>query len=155
MLEVGAAAPDFTLEAHTGEQVTLSQLRGQIVVLFFYPKDNTPGCTKESCSFRDLKSEFSQAGALVYGISRDSLDSHNKFVDKFQLNMPLLSDANEEVCKLYGVLKEKNMYGRKSIGIERTTFVIAADGTVAKIYPKVKVDGHAEKVLEFVKTMGV
>lgn len=151
MLEVGQTAPDFTLSAHTGETVTLSELKGKVVVLFFYPKDNTPGCTKESCSFRDLNHEFSDAGAQVYGISRDSLSSHNKFADKYDLNMPLLSDESEEVCTAYGVLKEKNMYGKKVFGIERTTFVVDKDGKIAKIYPKVKVDGHADAVLEFVR----
>ncbi|QQE80375.1 thioredoxin-dependent thiol peroxidase [Alicyclobacillus sp. SO9] len=153
MLEVGQAAPDFTLEAHTGESVSLKDLRGKKVVLFFYPKDNTPGCTKESCAFRDLYDDFAQVDTAVYGISRDSIKSHNNFAAKYNLSMPLLSDASEEVCNAYGVLKEKNMYGKKVFGIERTSFVIDRDGNIAKIYPKVKVDGHAESVLDYVKTL--
>lgn len=155
MLEVGQMAPDFTLTAHTGENVILSELRGNTVVLFFYPKDNTPGCTRESCAFRDLNQEFGELGVHVYGISRDSLASHNKFADKYNLNMPLLSDSDEKVVTAYGVLKEKTNYGRTSIGIERTTVVIDKNGVIAKIFPKVKVDGHADKVLEFVKSMDV
>jgi peroxiredoxin Q/BCP len=153
-LEVGQVAPDFTLPAHTGEQVRLSELKGKIVVLFFYPKDSTPGCTREACSFRDLAGEFTRAGAAVYGISRDSLKSHERFAERNQLTMPLLSDPDGKVCTEYGVLKEKLMFGKKVFGIERTTVVIDEQGRIAKVYPKVKVAGHAEEVLAFVRTMG-
>jgi thioredoxin-dependent peroxiredoxin len=152
-LVVGQAAPDFSLPAQTGETVSLKDCRGKIVVLFFYPKDNTPGCTKEACSFRDLSKEFADAGAVVYGVSKDSLQSHDKFARKYELTMPLLADTNGEVCRAYGVLKEKSMFGKKVFGIERTTFVIDRDGNIAKIYPKVKVEGHAEAVLAFVQSL--
>ncbi|WP_067932050.1 thioredoxin-dependent thiol peroxidase [Alicyclobacillus kakegawensis] len=154
-VQVGDVAPDFTLPSHTGESVTLSNLRGKKVVLFFYPKDQTPGCTQEACSFRDLATEFAAAGAAVYGISRDSLRSHERFAEKHALPMPLLSDADGAVCAAYGVLKEKHMFGKKVFGIERTTFVIDSDGRIAKVYPKVKVDGHADEVLAFVRELGV
>ncbi|MCL6631570.1 MAG: thioredoxin-dependent thiol peroxidase [Alicyclobacillus herbarius] len=152
-LQVGDMAPDFTLPAHTGEEVTLSKLRGQKVVLFFYPKDQTPGCTQEACSFRDLAAEFAKVGAKVYGISRDSLRSHERFAAKHGLPMPLLSDEDGRVCTAYGVLKDKQMFGKKVFGIERTTVVIDEEGRIAKVYPKVKVDGHAEEVLAFVRQL--
>jgi peroxiredoxin Q/BCP len=152
-LEVGQAAPSFSAETQTGARVSLADARGKKLVLFFYPRDNTPGCTKESQSFRDLYQDFAEADALVYGVSRDSVASHEKFAHKYDLNMPLLADTNSEICEAYDVLKEKNMYGKISVGIVRTTFVIDRDGKIAKIYPKVKVEGHAEDVLEFVRSM--
>lgn len=152
-LEVGQVAPDFTGQTHAADTVSLSALRGKVVVLFFYPKDDTPGCTKEACSFRDLSSEFTEAGAVVYGVSRDSVESHEKFARKYDLNIPLIADRDGRICEAYGVLKEKNMYGRVSIGIERTTFVIDREGKIAKIYPKVSVDGHADEVLETVRSL--
>jgi thioredoxin-dependent peroxiredoxin len=152
-LEAGQAAPDFTLSSHTGETVSLSDLRGKKVVLFFYPKDNTSGCTKEACAFRDLYQEFLEAGAAVYGISRDTVSSHEKFAANYNLNMPLLADKGGVICDMYGVLYDKTMYGKPVRGLERSTFVIDEQGQIAKIYRKVKVDGHAEEVLDFVRSM--
>ncbi|GGI97593.1 putative peroxiredoxin bcp [Alicyclobacillus cellulosilyticus] len=152
-LTVGQPAPDFTLPAHDGTTVSLHDQRGHVVVLFFYPKDDTPGCTRENCAFRDLYPEFERLGARVFGVSRDSLSSHQKFAAKYGLKAPLLSDEDGSVCAAYGVLKEKNMYGKTSVGIERTTVVIDAEGRVAQVWPKVKVDGHAEAVLAFVRSL--
>lgn len=152
-LEVGDIAPDFRAHTHLGNEVTLSSLHGTPVVLFFYPKDDTPGCTKEACAFRDLAHEFKAAGAQVFGISRDSLNSHEKFATKYELTMPLLSDEDEAICRAYDVLKEKNMYGKKSIGVERSTFIIDSEGKVAKVYRKVNVDGHVEEVLAAVQNL--
>ncbi|MCR8825651.1 peroxiredoxin [Pseudosulfitobacter koreensis] len=153
MIEVASPAPDFTLPQTEGPDVTLSALRGAPVVLFFYPKDNTPGCTKESIAFSEHMQAFADAGAQVYGISKDSLKKHANFTAKHDLTVPLLSDENGTVCEDYGVWKEKQMYGKTFLGIERTTVLIAADGTIARIWPKVKVPGHAEEVLEAVKAL--
>lgn len=153
MLEEGQKAPDFTVATDQDERLRLSSLLGQAVVLYFYPKDDTPGCTKESCGFRDLNADFSAAGATILGVSPDSVASHQKFRDKFSLNFPLLADADKEVVQLYGVWKEKNMYGRKYMGVERTTFVIDSEGTIRRIFPKVKVDQHPEAVLDAVKAL--
>ncbi|MBX5436017.1 MAG: thioredoxin-dependent thiol peroxidase [Alicyclobacillaceae bacterium] len=152
-LAVGQQAPDFTLPTHSGAEVSLSDLRGKVVVLYFYPKDDTPGCTREACSFRDLRAEFAAAGAEIYGVSRDSVESHAKFADKYDLTFPLLADVDGSVCRAYGVLKEKTMFGKTSLGIERTTFVIDREGKIAKIFPKVKVDGHADQVLKVVRAL--
>lgn len=152
-LEVGQAAPPFALPDQSGREVTLESLRGKVVVLYFYPKDDTPGCTKEACSFRDLNSELRDEGAVVYGISRDSVGSHEKFAQKYELNFPLLADENSEVCEAYGVIQDKNMYGKVSRGIVRTTFIIDREGKIAKTYAKVKVDGHADAVLETVRSL--
>ena len=146
-LKEGTKAPDFVAQTDAGEEVKLSDLRGQVVVLYFYPKDDTPGCTKEACAFRDMKARFEEAGAVIFGVSRDDVKSHAKFRDKHGLNFPLVSDPEGEICQAYDVLKEKNMYGRTSIGIERTTYVIDRDGVIAAVFPKVKVDGHADEVL--------
>ncbi|OFW78688.1 MAG: alkyl hydroperoxide reductase [Alicyclobacillus sp. RIFOXYA1_FULL_53_8] len=154
-LSVGQIAPDFTLPSQDGELVHLAEHRGQVVVLFFYPKDDTPGCTKEACSFRDLAPEFARAGTAVYGISRDSIQSHQKFVRKYELTMPLLADVDSVVCEAYDVLKEKNNYGKVSVGVERTTYIIDALGHVARVFPKVKVDGHAQAVLHEVHLLTV
>ena len=151
MLALNDTAPDFTLPQTDGSDVTLSDLRGGPVVLFFYPKDDTPGCTKESIAFSEHLQAFADAGAKVFGISKDSVAKHGKFTAKHDLAVPLLSDENGTVCEDYGVWKEKNMYGKTYMGIERTTVLIGADGTVAQIWPKVKVPGHAEKVLEAVQ----
>ncbi|WP_298836340.1 thioredoxin-dependent thiol peroxidase [uncultured Roseobacter sp.] len=153
MPEISQTAPDFTLPATGGEEVTLSALRGQPVVLFFYPRDDTPGCTKESIAFSESREDFEAAGAKVFGVSKDSLASHEKFAAKRDLTIPLLSDENGTVCEDYGVWKEKNMYGKKYMGIERTTYLIAADGTVAQVWNKVKVPGHAEAVLDAVRAL--
>lgn len=153
MLEAGQAAPGFELQTQTGEPVSLESFRGRTVVLYFYPKDDTPGCTTEACAFRDLTKDFEEAGAVVLGVSRDTVKSHEKFVNKYGLSFPLLADETSEVCEAYGVLQEKNMYGKKSIGIVRSTFIIDKSGLIAKVYPKVKVEGHAEEVLDVVKSL--
>ncbi|WP_299830494.1 peroxiredoxin [uncultured Roseobacter sp.] len=153
MPEISQPAPDFTLPSTDGGDVTLSALQGQPVVLFFYPRDNTPGCTKESIGFSESKSAFEAAGAKVFGISKDSMASHDKFVAKKELTVPLLSDEHGSACEDYGVWKEKSMYGKKFLGIERSTFLIAADGTIARIWPKVKVPGHVDEVLQAVQAL--
>lgn len=153
MIEIGQPAPDFTLPDQQGKEVTLSELRGAPVVLYFYPKDDTPGCTKEACAFRDARADYEQAGAHVIGVSPDSPTSHQKFVDKYDLPFTLVSDADRQVCELYGVWQEKNMYGKKSMGVVRSTFVIDSKGIVRKAFSKVKVDGHSDKVLEAIQAL--
>ncbi|MHB1286660.1 MAG: peroxiredoxin [Leptospirales bacterium] len=147
-LKMGDKAPDFSAEVVGYERspVRLSELKGKKVVLYFYPKDDTPGCTREACDFRDRFSELTKAGVLVLGVSRDSVESHRKFQQKYGLTFPLLSDPDGSLSTSYGVLKEKNMYGRKSIGIERTTFLIDGEGVVRKVYPNVKVEGHVDQI---------
>ncbi|HEX6542804.1 MAG TPA: thioredoxin-dependent thiol peroxidase [Ktedonobacterales bacterium] len=145
----GTPAPDFTLPAGDGSKVTLSALRGQWVVLYFYPKDDTPGCTIEACSFRDNWQTLEQRGVRVLGISRDSVESHQKFAEKFSLPFTLLSDDEGEVTQKYGVWGEKSMYGKTFMGISRVTFAIAPDGVIAHVWQKVKPDGHAAEVLAF------
>ncbi|KFZ40123.1 MULTISPECIES: thioredoxin-dependent thiol peroxidase [Thermoactinomyces] len=151
MVKEGDHAIDFTLEATNGETVTLSDFKGKNVVLFFYPKDQTPGCTREACDFRDAYQEFSDLNTVILGISKDSIASHQKFVEKQNLPFLLLSDPEGEVCEKYGVIKDKNMFGRKYKGIERSTFVIDKEGKIAKAYRKVKVADHVQEVLQFVK----
>ncbi len=146
-------APDFELPATAGKTFKLSALLGQSVVLSFYPKDNTPGCTTEGQHFRDLHSRFSAAGCVVYGISRDSLKSHENFKAKMGFPFELLSDSDEVACKLYGVIKMKNMYGKKVRGIERSTFVIDRQGIVRREWRGVKVPGHVQEVLEFAESI--
>lgn len=153
MLEIATQAPDFTLPQGDGTEVTLSALKGGPVVLFFYPRDDTPGCTKESIAFSEGLEAFEAAGAKVFGISKDSVASHLKFAAKRDLSVPLLSDEHGTVCEEYGVWKEKNMYGKKYMGIERTTYLIDAEGNVAMVWPKVKVPGHAEAVLTAVNAL--
>lgn len=152
-LTVGAPAPDFTLPASTGESVTLSELRGQNVVLYFYPKDDTPGCTTEACGFRDLHSAFADLNTVILGVSPDPVKKHDKFISKYELPFILLSDEEHTMLEQYGVWKEKNMYGRKYWGVERTTLLIDAEGVIRKIYPKVKVAGHVDQVLADVKAL--
>ena len=153
-LTEGKLAPDFALPASGGEQFKLSDLKGKKkVVLYFYPKDDTPGCTKEACDFRDSIKKIQQQDAVVLGVSADPVKSHEKFIEKFKLPFPLLSDEDKKVIKDYGVWQEKSMYGKKYMGIMRTTVVIGKDGKVAKIFPKVKVDGHADEVLETLKSL--
>ncbi len=146
-LSVGDLAPDFSLPSSTGKPVRLSELRGKSVVLYFYPKDDTPGCTKEACSFRDNLPKFGAVDAVVLGVSKDSLDSHAGFIKKYGLNFTLLSDEDLKVNNLYGTWVEKENYGRKYWGTERSTFVIGKDGKIEKIFRKVKVDGHEQEVL--------
>ena len=145
---VGDKAPDFTLPTDGGGTVSLKSLRGRPVVLYFYPKDDTSGCTAEACAFRDRFPDFSKIQAEIVGISRDSVASHDKFKKKFKLPFPLASDEEGKVCEAYGVWVEKSMYGRKYMGIERSTFLIDARGVVRNVWRKVKVPGHAEEVVE-------
>ncbi|SOD89291.1 thioredoxin-dependent thiol peroxidase [Caenispirillum bisanense] len=152
-LSVGDTAPDFTLPTDGGGSVTLSDLRGKPVVLYFYPKDDTPGCTTEACDFRDAMPDFSGIDAVVIGISKDTVAKHDKFKAKHGLTFPLASDAEGDVCERYGVWKEKSMYGKTFLGIERSTFLVGRDGTLARVWPKVKVKGHAAEVLEAVKAL--
>ena len=148
---IGRPAPDFSLPSTTGENISLKQFKGRkTVVLYFYPKDETPGCTREACDFRDHTAEFEAAKVVVLGVSTDGLESHQHFKEKQKLPFPLLADEDAAVSKLFGVYKQKNLYGKKHLGIERTTFVIDKTGRVAQIWPKVKVDGHIQDVLEFV-----
>jgi thioredoxin-dependent peroxiredoxin len=153
MIEVGKPAPDFTLPDQRGEMVILSALRGAPVVLYFYPKDDTPGCTTEACGFRDARVEYEKVGARILGVSPDSIATHLKFAEKHALPFTLLADSNHQVCELYGVWKERSIYGKKSMGVERTTLVIDRDGIVRKVYPKVRVDGHVQAVLATLQTI--
>lgn len=150
-LQVGSKAPEFNLPSTSGEKISLNSLKGKNVILYFYPKDDTPGCTKEACSFRDELPKFKKNMAIILGVSNDSLDSHQKFIKKYDLTFPLLSDEDHSVSEKYGVYKEKNMYGRKYWGIERSTFVIDGDGKLRAIFRKVKVDDHIQEVLESLK----
>ena len=153
MFDLFDPAPEVTLPATADTQVSLTALKGQKVVLFFYPRDNTPGCTKEAIGFTEALNDFEAEGAKVFGISKDSLDSHERFIAKKELGMPLLSDEQGDVCERYGVWKEKNMYGKKFKGIERSTFLVDGEGRIAGIWRKVKVDGHVAEVLEAVKAL--
>jgi peroxiredoxin Q/BCP len=147
--KVGDVAPDFRLPStRGGKEVTLRQFKGKDVILYFYPKDDTPGCTAEACSFRDHESDLSKEHAVVLGVSIDPLESHEKFTDKHHLNFPLLSDQTADVAKMYGVWKEKNLYGRRTWGVARRTYWIGPDGRVKKVYKKVDTARHAEDILE-------
>jgi peroxiredoxin Q/BCP len=148
---VGQEAPDFTLPASNGENVSLRDFRGKNVVLYFYPKDNTPGCTRESCDFRDKIEEFTAKDTVILGVSTDSLASHEKFIAKYNLPFLLLSDTEAEVSKLYGVYKLKKNFGKEYMGIERSTFIIDKEGRLAKEYRKVKVDGHVDEALRYIE----
>jgi peroxiredoxin Q/BCP len=156
-ITVGTAAPRFTAPAVTrqGEkQLSLSDFQGHSsVVIYFYPKDDTPGCTTQACGFRDLLPEFEAVGSTILGVSPDDQKSHAKFIEKITLPFPLVADPDHAIAEAYGVWKQKTNYGKTYLGIERTTFVIDKSGQIAKIYPRVKVDQHAEKVLEFVKSL--
>jgi thioredoxin-dependent peroxiredoxin len=153
VIEAGQPAPDFTLPDQDGQPVALEQFRGRPVVLYFYPKDDTPGCTREACAFRDARADYENAGAQVIGVSPDSPASHRKFAEKYQLPFTLVADPERRVCQAYGVWKEKNLYGKKSMGVERTTFVIDRAGIVRKAFRRVKVDGHSEQVLEALQSL--
>jgi peroxiredoxin Q/BCP len=150
-LEAGAQAPVFSLTADDGSQVNLADMQGSPVVLYFYPKDDTPGCTREACAFRDRSEELKKLGARVYGISPDNVASHVKFKGKYSLNFPLLADPDHAVAEKFGAWREKNMYGKKSMGIVRSTFLIDADGIVKRVWRSVKVDGHDAAVIEALK----
>ena len=152
-IEAGKKAPDFKLPTDGGGSVSLKALRGKPVVLYFYPKDNTPGCTAEACGFRDNLPKFSRLKAQVIGISRDSVKSHDKFKAKYELPFTLASDEEGKVCEAYGTWIEKSMYGRKYMGIERATFLIDAEGVVRNVWRKVKVAGHVEEVLAAAKEL--
>ena len=151
MLEIGKKAPTFSLLDSNGVRVSLNDYEGWKVVLYFYPKDMTSGCTKEACAFRDIFPNFKKVKTVVIGISADSVASHKKFESKYDLPFTLLSDEKKEVVSKYGVWKEKSMYGRKYMGIERTTFIIDENGLIKNIFPKVKVDGHVEDVMKSLK----
>lgn len=152
-LAVGDKAPDFTLPTDNDGSVTLSQLKGKPVVIYFYPKDDTPGCTKEACGFRDNMARLQKNGVTVIGISKDSAKKHDKFKEKYDLNFPLASDEDCKVCEAYGSWVEKSMYGRKYMGIDRSTFLIDAKGKLAKIWRKVKVTGHVDDVLQAIEEL--
>jgi len=148
MIEPGTPAPDFTLPSDDGSEVTLSELRGRKVVLYFYPKDDTPGCTIQACDFRDALPRFEDVDAVVLGVSADSLESHAEFRAKFDLNFPLLADVDHRVSEAYGVWKEKKLYGRAFMGIERSTFLVDEHGVVERVWRKVKPKGHQEMLAE-------
>ena len=148
MLEVGTKAPDFTLLNQNGEEISLSQYRGQKVILYFYPKDNTPGCTKQACGFAQLYPDFVKKGAVILGVSKDSVKSHKKFEEKYQLPFTLLSDPDLVAIQAYDVWKEKNMYGKKVMGVVRTTYLINEEGIIEKAYTKVKAAQNPNDMLE-------
>ena len=147
MVQAGEQAPDFKLQTDDGGTLSLSEFRGKKVVLYFYPKDNTPGCTKEACSFNEKHEELTGRDVVVLGVSRDSLASHRRFKQKHGLKFPLLSDLDGSTCKAYGVLGEKKRFGRTYVGIFRTTFLIGEDGKVLHVFEKVKPEGHAQEIL--------
>ena len=149
----GAKAPAFTLTADDGSKVKLTDLKGSPVVLYFYPADDTPGCTKEACAFRDRSAELKKLGAKIFGISPDDIASHVKFKGKYKLNFPLLADPDHAVAEKFGAWREKNMYGKKKMGIVRSTFLIGADGVIKKVWKSVKVDGHDEAVIAGLKEL--
>jgi thioredoxin-dependent peroxiredoxin len=153
MVAVGQAAPDFTLQANSNRTISLQDFRGQYVVLYFYPKDMTPGCTTEACDFRDYHPEFAKLNTVVLGISPDDVKSHDKFAAKHELPFPLLADPDHQVADAYGVWVLKKMYGREYMGIERSTFLIDPEGTIVKAWPKVKVKGHVEEVLQTIREL--
>lgn len=150
-IEIGQQAPDFTLEAHNGELVTLSNLKGKNVVLYFYPKDMTPGCTTEACDFRDQFEQFHDVNAIILGVSLDPVDRHKKFVEKYGLPFLLLADTDHQVAKSYGVWKLKKNFGKEYMGIERSTFIIDKEGTLVKEWRKVQVKGHVEEALTYIR----
>ncbi len=147
ILTIGNIAPNFSLLAIDGKKYSLKDFKGKKIVLYFYPKDDTSGCTAEACSFRDNLSAIKKKGAVVIGVSPDGIKSHEKFVSKYDLNFPLLSDESKEILTEYGVWQEKSMYGRKYMGVVRTTFIIDEKGKISHVFPKVTVDGHTEEIL--------
>ena len=152
-IEAGKKAPDFTLSADDGSRVKLSGLRGAPVVLYFYPRDDTPGCTREACAFRDRNAELGRLEAKVLGVSPDSVESHRKFREKYGLDFPLLADTAHKVAGKYGAWREKVRFGKRSMGVQRSTFLIDAEGTVSKVWKSVKVDGHDRQVIEAIEKL--
>jgi peroxiredoxin Q/BCP len=152
-VDVGDKAPPFTLPTDGGGKVSLKDFKGQTLILYFYPKDNTSGCTAEACAFRDALPDFSKAEAAVMGVSRDPVNKHDQFKDKYALNFPLASDEDGQVCEAYGTWVEKSMYGRKYMGTERSTFLIDGRGVIRQVWRKVKVPGHAEEVLNAAQSL--
>ena len=153
MLKVGDKAPDFNLNSSDGSNISLDQLKGKKIVIYFYPKDDTPGCTIEACEFRDANNDISNAGAVVFGVSKDNLTSHHKFISKFGLNFPLLSDEDGQMCNLYGAWGEKTSFGKTTFGILRITFLIDEFGVIAKIWNNVKPEGHSKEVLDAIQSL--
>lgn len=154
MLQAGDPIPEFTLASTEGGEVSAMSLRGKRYVLYFYPKDDTPGCTVEACNFRDTLPRFSDIGAPVYGVSPDDLAAHEKFIAKYALNFPLLADPEHKLIEAVGAWVEKSMYGKKYMGVQRSTFVVGPDGRIEKVWPKVTPEGHAEEVLAYLKSAG-
>lgn len=150
-IHTGSIAPEFSLESSSGKTVRLSDFRGKTVVVYFYPKDDTPGCTKEACGFRDSFDSLTDAGVTILGISPDSIESHNKFIEKFDLNFQLLSDRDKSIAKSYGAWGEKNMYGKIVIGMKRMSFLINPEGAVQHIWTKVKTESHGKDVLSLIQ----
>jgi thioredoxin-dependent peroxiredoxin len=153
VIKEGQKAPDFVLPSSDGRDIALADLRGKPVVLYFYPKDDTPGCTREACAFRDDYARLKKQAVLL-GVSPDSVESHERFRDKYKLPFPLLADDDKKVAKKYGAFGEKVLYGRKIVGMIRSTFVIDGEGIVRKVFPRVRVEGHAEKIAEALKQLG-
>ncbi len=153
MLKENTKAPDFNLTANTGQMISLTDLKGKNVVIYFYPKDDTPGCTVQACGFRDSFKDIEKLGAIVLGVSPDSVASHEKFIKKFNLPFILLSDTDKKMCQDYGVWVEKSMYGKKYMGVTRTTFIINKEGKITKIFEKVKPEGHNEEVIDTLKLL--
>jgi peroxiredoxin Q/BCP len=153
-LKVGTVAPPFNLPTGGGKLLSLKDLRGKKVVLYFYPKDNTPGCTREACSFQEHIKSIERKGAVVVGVSPDSPDSHSRFAEKFNLSFPLISDTENELARKYGVWKQKNFLGKKYMGVERTTFIIDEKGVISHIFPRVQVDGHTEEIMAVLDSSG-
>lgn len=151
--EIGKKAPDFSAATDGGGKIKLSDFKGKTVILYFYPKDDTPGCTKEACGFRDAKPNFSKAKAVVLGVSKDSVARHDKFKDKYDLNFPLIADEDGKICEKYGTWIEKSLYGRKYMGIDRATFLIDGKGVIRNAWRKVKVPGHVDEVLAAAKAV--
>ena len=152
---LGTSLPTLSLFSDSGEKISLKDFKGRNVILYFYPKDDTPGCTKEACDFRDSLKALKSRGVIVLGVSKDSVESHGKFVKKYSLNFPLLADVEGKLCEALGVWQEKSNYGKKYMGIVRTTFLIDSNGKIAKIYPKVRVEGHVSRILEDLAQLGV
>ena len=153
MLNIGDKAPDFSMPTGKGVDIALAGLKGRFVVLYFYPKDDTPGCTIEAKEFNDLKPEFEKLGAVIIGVSKDNLDSHEQFKAKYCLNFDLASDTDSGICEKYGVWGEKSMYGKTYMGVNRTTFLIDREGRIAHVWPKVNANGHAREVLQILKSI--